>query len=81
MILSHRIRKYKIFSLYEVHRIEDFKREKIIPHIVQEEASDGNFLKYLFAQDVLHETKIYSLLKDPVKSKNSEKDDVDDVKQ
>ncbi|KAL3801490.1 hypothetical protein HJC23_000928 [Cyclotella cryptica] len=43
-----------------VKRIEEFKNDKIIPHIVKEEANEGNFLKYLYCQDVLHAHDIYS---------------------
>jgi hypothetical protein len=43
-----------------VKRIEEFKNEKIIPHIVKEEASEGNFLKYLYSQDVLYAHEMYS---------------------
>lgn len=55
-----------------VKRIEEFKNDKIIPHIVHEEINEGNFLKYLFAQDILHEGEIYSLLGDPSVSKNED---------
>lgn len=47
-----------------VRRIEEFKNEKIIPHIVKEEMEEGNFLKYIFAQDVLYKNEIYSLIED-----------------
>lgn len=47
-----------------VRRIEEFKNEKIIPHIIREEAEEGNFLKYLFAQDVLCKDQTYSLIED-----------------
>ena len=43
-----------------MQRIEEFKNEKIVPHIVQEEASEGNFLRYLYAQDVLYKDEIYT---------------------
>ena len=43
-----------MFTIFTtVRRIEEFKNEKIIPHIVQEEATEGNFLKYIYAQDVV----------------------------
>ena len=48
----------------QVRRIEDFKNEKIIPHIVREEALEGNFVKYLYAQDVLYAHEIYSMQDD-----------------
>jgi hypothetical protein len=47
-----------------VQRIEDFKNEKIIPHIVREEALEGNFVKYLYAQDILYAREIYSLIQE-----------------
>ena len=43
-----------------MQRIEEFKNEKIVPHIVQEEASEGNFLRYLYAQDILYKDEIYT---------------------
>lgn len=43
-----------------MQRIEEFKNEKIIPHIVQEEADEGNFLRYLYAQDILYKDEIYT---------------------
>jgi len=46
--------------VYVVSRIEDFKNQKIIPHIVREEALEGNFIKYLYAQDVLYAKEVYS---------------------
>ena len=49
-------------TIYTVRRIEEFKNEKIIPHIVREEALEGNFVKYLYAQDVLYPKEIYSLI-------------------
>ena len=45
--------------LLVVIRIEEFKNEKIIPHIVKEEANEGNFLKYLYCQDVLYAGDMY----------------------
>ncbi|KAL3765808.1 hypothetical protein ACHAWU_002603 [Discostella pseudostelligera] len=36
-----------------VARIEEFKNEKIIPHIVQEEMNEGNFLRYIHMHDRL----------------------------
>ncbi|KAL7428854.1 hypothetical protein ACHAXH_001830 [Discostella pseudostelligera] len=36
-----------------VARIEEFKNDKIIPHIVQEEMNEGNFLRYLHMHDRL----------------------------
>ena len=53
-----------LLPLSTVRRIEDFKHQKIIPHIVQEEALEGNFVKYLYAQDVLYAQEVYSLIKD-----------------
>mmetsp|Transcript_13954 Transcript_13954/g.28451 ORF Transcript_13954/g.28451 Transcript_13954/m.28451 type:complete len:619 (+) Transcript_13954:130-1986(+) len=47
-----------------VRRIEEFKNQKIIPHIVREEALEGNFVKYLYAQDVLYAQELYSLIED-----------------
>ena len=46
----------------QVRRIEEFKNEKIIPHIVQEEVIEGNFLQYLYAQDILYANEIYELI-------------------
>ncbi len=57
-----------------VKRIEEFKNEKIIPHIMHEEQNEGNFLKYLFAQDILYEGEIYSLLGDPSTSRDDDED-------
>lgn len=54
-----------------VRRIEEFKSEKIIPHIVKEEMEEGNFLKYIFAQDVLYKNEIYSLIEDVEKQSSS----------
>jgi hypothetical protein len=34
-----------------VRRIEDFKNDRIIPHIVQEEAREGNFVRYMHIHD------------------------------
>jgi len=51
-----------------VQRIEEFKNGKIIPHIVQEEAAEGNFLRYLYAQDVLYSHQTYSLHEDTNKA-------------
>ncbi len=34
-----------------VRRIEDFKNDRIIPHIVQEEVREGNFVRYLHSHD------------------------------
>ena len=42
-----------------MRRIEAFKREKIIPHIVREEAREGNFLKYAYAHSVLYHDEMY----------------------
>eukprot|EP00581_Thalassiosira_minuscula_P019314 CAMPEP_0183712652 /NCGR_PEP_ID=MMETSP0737-20130205/7725_1 /TAXON_ID=385413 /ORGANISM="Thalassiosira miniscula, Strain CCMP1093" /LENGTH=598 /DNA_ID=CAMNT_0025941307 /DNA_START=192 /DNA_END=1988 /DNA_ORIENTATION=- len=58
-----------------VRRIEEFKNDKIIPHIVQEEAAEGNFLKYVYAQNVLHKDKIYSLIDEVDKSNNNANED------
>lgn len=56
-----------------VRRVEEFKNEKIIPHIVREEAKEGNFLKYIFSQDVLYAKEVYSVLgKDGEKSRGSD---------
>ncbi|KAL7528047.1 hypothetical protein ACHAXR_002240 [Thalassiosira sp. AJA248-18] len=57
-----------------VRRIEEFKNESIIPHIVQEEAREGNFLKYIYAQDVLYSHHIYGLIDDEDKPSNNEND-------
>lgn len=43
-----------------VRRIEEFKNEKVIPHIVKEEADEGNFLQYLYQQDILYPDEIYT---------------------
>jgi len=51
-----------------VRRIEEFKNEKIIPHIIREEAAEGNFLNYLFSQDVLCKHHIYGAIEDGDKS-------------
>lgn len=55
-----------------VRRIEEFKNEKIIPHIVQEEAAEGNFLQYLYAQDVLYASQTYDLIEDAPKEANND---------
>ena len=55
-----------------VRRIEEFKNEKIIPHIVQEEEKDMNFVKYLYAQDVLYAHQVYGLIDDEVKPNSNE---------
>ena len=34
-----------------VRRIEDFKNDRIIPHIVREEAREGNFVRYMHMHD------------------------------
>ena len=34
-----------------VRRIEDFKNDRIIPHIVREEAREGNFVRYMHTHD------------------------------
>ena len=47
-----------------VRRIEEFKNEKIIPHIVEEEAKEGNFVKYVYGQDVLYAEKLYRLMEE-----------------
>jgi hypothetical protein len=50
-----------IFFFVAVRRIEEFKNEKIIPHIVREEAEEGNFMQYIYSHDAnFHET--YSLM-------------------
>lgn len=58
----------------EVKRIEEFKNEKIIPHIVDEEAREGNFLKYLYCQDVLYVSDMYGTL-DESESRNAQQSD------
>jgi hypothetical protein len=63
--------------LFLVKRIEEFKHDKIIPHIVKEEANEGNFLKYLYCQDVLHADDIYSHLDSSERGKVA--DDLDGV--
>jgi len=42
-----------------VRRIEAFKHEKIVPHIVREEAREGNFLKYVHAHSVRYHDELY----------------------
>ncbi len=56
-----------------VRRIEEFKNEKIIPHIVKEELRDGNFLQYLYTQDVLYADEVYSLMEEDER-KNAKSD-------
>ena len=56
-----------------VKRIEEFKNNKILPHIVKEEAREGNFLKYLYCQDVLHAHDMYNEL-DSSESKKASSD-------
>ena len=58
----------------EVKRIEEFKNEKIIPHIVDEEAREGNFLKYLYCQDVLYVSHMYGTL-DESEIRNAQQSD------
>jgi tRNA pseudouridine(38-40) synthase len=44
-----------------VRRIEEFKNEKIIPHIVKEEVKEGNFIQYMYSHHVnFHD--MYSLI-------------------
>lgn len=66
-------------AISKVCRIEEFKNEKILPHIAQEEALEGNFLKYIYAQDVLYSNKIYGPNDDEdwSKSKKDEKEVAD----
>ena len=64
-VTSNRLTWLTLFANFcTVRRIEEFKNQKIIPHIVQEEALEGNFVKYLYAQDVLYAQEIYSLIED-----------------
>lgn len=73
---------WQLISLWHfalaVKRIEEFKNDKIIPHIVEEEAKEGNFLKYLYCQDVLHAHDIYSIL-DSSASGKAQSDGDDDA--
>eukprot|EP00571_Detonula_confervacea_P010992 CAMPEP_0172304134 /NCGR_PEP_ID=MMETSP1058-20130122/5580_1 /TAXON_ID=83371 /ORGANISM="Detonula confervacea, Strain CCMP 353" /LENGTH=590 /DNA_ID=CAMNT_0013015237 /DNA_START=177 /DNA_END=1949 /DNA_ORIENTATION=+ len=55
-----------------VRRIEEFKNEKIIPHIVQEEEKEGNFFQYLYAQDVLYASQTYGPIEDANKASNEQ---------
>merc|ERR1719401_624249 len=59
-----------------VRRIEEFKNEKIIPHIIQEEAFEGNFLKYIYAHCITYHSEMYSSMEDVVKSNVNQKADV-----
>lgn len=54
-----------------VGRIEEFKNEKIVPHIVKEEAEEGNFLKYVYAQSVLCGDRLYRWLDDAAQKSTS----------
>lgn len=58
-----------------VKRIEEFKNDKILPHIVKEETREGNFLKYLYCQDVLYAHDMYNEL-DSSDSKKASSDGV-----
>ena len=64
----------------KVKRIEQFKNEKIIPHIVEEEAKEGNFLKYLYCQDVLYARDMYCVPEDAgsTKTTSCDSDGADD---
>jgi tRNA pseudouridine38-40 synthase len=44
-----------------VRRIEEFKNEKIIPHIVLEEMKEGNFIQYMYSHHV-NFNDMYSLI-------------------
>jgi hypothetical protein len=41
-----------------VRRIEEFKNERIIPHIVREEAREGNFMHYMYSHEI-HFNEMY----------------------
>ncbi len=44
-----------------MRRIEEFKNERIIPHIVQEEAREGNFMHYMHSHEI-HFDEMYKSL-------------------
>merc|ERR1711957_920041 len=59
-----------------VRRVEEFKNEKIIPHIIREEVLEGNFLKYIYTHDVLFSDNMYDPIQDVTISKTNQDVDV-----
>uniref|UniRef100_A0A7S0KY92 Pseudouridine synthase I TruA alpha/beta domain-containing protein n=1 Tax=Asterionellopsis glacialis TaxID=33640 RepID=A0A7S0KY92_9STRA len=44
-----------------IQRWKDFKQHVVMPHVVKEEANDGNFIKYLFLQEYIYGQGNYKL--------------------
>mmetsp|Transcript_13146 Transcript_13146/g.18604 ORF Transcript_13146/g.18604 Transcript_13146/m.18604 type:complete len:606 (-) Transcript_13146:48-1865(-) len=56
-----------------VKRWKDFKENVVMPHVVKEEATDGNFIKYLFLQEYIYGTENYKLDGEQTEEVSSEK--------